>query len=187
MGFVVVHHPDCLHEGVHDRATDEAESALLKVFAQGVGLGGGRWNLLDGFPGINDWLPADELPYVTVEAAEFALDFEEGACIVHCRRHLEAIANKAFVLEQFGDLAGVVLGDFSRVEVVESAAVIFALLQDGVPTQARLRAFENEELKKRSVIVDGAAPLFVVVANSKFVLGPEAAPFQVIHHRDIQI
>ena len=35
---VIVYHADGLHVGVHDRAADEFEAAVFKVFAKGVGL-----------------------------------------------------------------------------------------------------------------------------------------------------
>src|SRR5947207_316647 len=75
---VVVDHADGLHECVADRRADEFESAPQKVLAQGVGLGRPGGNLFNTFPLVTDWLSADELPEVSVEAAELLLDIEEG-------------------------------------------------------------------------------------------------------------
>ena len=36
---VIVHHPDRLHVGVDDRRTNETESALFEVLAEGIGFG----------------------------------------------------------------------------------------------------------------------------------------------------
>ena len=36
---VIVHHPDRLHMGVNNRRTDEEESSMLEVLAEGIGFG----------------------------------------------------------------------------------------------------------------------------------------------------
>ena len=46
----------------------------------------------------------------------------------------------------------------ARVEAVEGLAIVVALVQDGGPAQARLRAFENQELEEHPVIVYAARP-----------------------------
>jgi len=80
-------------------------------------------------------------------------------------RDLQAIADYPGVVHQDLDFAPVVASNLLRVEVVKRGAIVLALLKDGVPAQARLRAFEDEELEKRGVIVVGGAPLFIMVAD----------------------
>lgn len=92
---MIVNHPDGLHVGIHDRAADKFEAALLEVFAEGVGfLGRGR-QVLHAGEAILDGPAADETPYVFVERAEFFLHFEKLLGIRDRGRNLQAIANDA--------------------------------------------------------------------------------------------
>ena len=85
----------------------------------------------------------------------------DGAC------HLQSIAHDAGVLQecrQFG------VGKFRnryRIEIGKCLAVIFALGEDGRPRQARLRAFENQELEQRVFIVNRHTPFLVMVIEIK--------------------
>src|ERR1700722_1460407 len=54
-----------------------------------------------------------------------------------------------------------------------------ALLEDGVPAQARLRAFQDEELKPRAVIMHRHTPLGVVIRNRAFIMRPRATRLHV--------
>ena len=66
--------------------------------------------------------------------------------------------------------------DFGRIEVSEHSAVGVALLQDGGPAKSCLGAFEDEEFEKGVVVVDGDAPLVVVVVDHERVgAGPGAS------------
>jgi hypothetical protein len=66
-------------------------------------------------------------------------------------------------------------------EIIERLAIGIALAQDRIPGQARLRPFQNKEFKQPAVVVQRHAPLFVVVADRKFIFWPLAA----FHHRSI--
>ena len=72
-------------------------------------------------------------------------------------------------------LAAVVAGDALRVEAVEGGAVVLAFLQNRVPAQAGLRAFEDEKLEENAVVVLRQAPFLVVITNRQGVAGPGAA------------
>ena len=61
------------------------------------------------------------------------------------------------------------------IEPVEGGAVVLALLQDRVPAQAGLRAFEHKKFEQNAVVVLGHAPLFIVIADGERVAGPAAA------------
>jgi hypothetical protein len=74
---VIVHHSDRLHKRVADRRSHENESAFFEIFAHGIGFGCTRGNLLQRFARIHDRLAADELPDVTIEAAELFLHPQE--------------------------------------------------------------------------------------------------------------
>ena len=66
----------------------------------------------------------------------------------------------------------VVPRDRLGVEIVEDGAVAIALAKDGVPTEARLRAFEDEKLEERAVVVERHAPLRIVVADRQIIRRP---------------
>src|ERR1700731_176485 len=67
VGEVVVHHSDGLHEGVANRGADERESALLQIFAHGVGSCGAGGNLFREAPAVHDLRPARKFPDIRVE------------------------------------------------------------------------------------------------------------------------
>ena len=48
-------------------------------------------------------------------------------------------------------------------------------LQNRIPTQSGLSAFEDQELKEHPVIVYGRAPFFVVISDGRFDGGPGTA------------
>ena len=59
-------------------------------------------------------------------------------------------------------------------EIREDFPVSIALFENGFPTQSGLRALKRDELKPGAVVVDGNAPLFVVVGDVGFARGPAA-------------
>jgi hypothetical protein len=58
------------------------------------------------------------------------------------------------------------------IEFVERFTVVVALLEDRIPAEASLRAFENQEFKEHTVVVNGLAPFFIVIMNGQFVVRP---------------
>src|SRR5262245_29677600 len=71
---MVVDHPDCLHEGIADRAADKPEAATLQVFTHGVGLRRLRWNVFERPPRVLNRIAVHESPEIGVEAAELVAD-----------------------------------------------------------------------------------------------------------------
>ena len=151
--------------GVDDGGADEFEAAALEVFAQGVGLAAGGRQIGEGAKLVDHGLAIDKAPDVSVEAAEFVLHGEEVPCVFYGRADLAAIANQPGVSEHLFDVDRAEAGDLSRVEFGEGLAVVGALAEDGVPTEAGLGGLEGEKLKVLAVIVDGDAPLAVVVRD----------------------
>src|SRR6202051_407000 len=90
---VIVYHADRLHVGIHDRRTNETESATLKVLAERVGCKRSRRNLSHDLPSVKLWPSVNEAPAIGVEASELFLDFEKGARVAHCGLDLHAVAN----------------------------------------------------------------------------------------------
>ena len=75
-----------------------------------------------------------------------------------------------------------VSSDGRDVEAVEGGAVALAPVENGAPGEPRLRPFEDEELEESAVVVDGDAPLFIVVAlHEGVVAGPRAAGEEIGH------
>ena len=172
---MVVDESGGLHECVANRGADEAKAALEQGFAQQDGeIGFGR-NLLEIRPAVLDGLAADEIPNEIVEGAEFFLNLQEGFGVGDGGLDFEPIADDAGILEQDADFLGVVASDFGGIEATEEFAVTFALLENGVPAEASLSAFEDEEFEPAVVVVDGNAPFFVVVSDAERVGGPGAA------------
>src|SRR5258706_2251577 len=102
------------------------------------------------FPGVLFRFAVDETPDVAVEAAEFLLDFEEFAGVADCGRNFQAIADDAGIGEQLFDFFRAVAGDLLGIEAVEHFSIAFALAQDRVPAQTRLRAFQNKRSEEHT-------------------------------------
>src|SRR2546430_17330059 len=63
---VIVYHSNRLHVGIHDRRTNETESATLKVLAERIGLDRSRGNLSHDLPPVKRWLSVHETPAIGV-------------------------------------------------------------------------------------------------------------------------
>jgi len=75
---VIVHHADCLHEGIADGRADERESPSRQILAQRIGFGRSARDLPRRSPGVPLRAAADEPPHIDVEAPELPLDRQEG-------------------------------------------------------------------------------------------------------------
>ena len=157
-----------LHVGVDDDGAHEFEAPGLEVLGEGFGLGGlGGHGLV--VPAED--LVAGELPDVGVEGAEFPLDFEEASGVVDDGLDFASVADDPGVGQEALDVGVGVGGDFLGVEVGEGFAEVFPLVEDGLPGEAGLHAFEAEELELLLVVVEGDAPLVVVVGHHEGVVG----------------
>src|SRR5439155_8751891 len=144
---------------------DELETALDQILAQGIGLQRARGSVLDRPPGILLRFAAAEPPKVSVEAAKFLLHSEQSRCVLNCGGDFQPVANDARIDEELFHFAVVVLRHSFRVEVVKDFAVMLALLEDGVPAQAGLRAIKNQKLEQCAVVMNRHAPFPVMVTN----------------------
>jgi len=76
---MVVYHSDGLHVGIHNRRTNETQSAMLEVLAECIGFGRSRRNLPRGFPPVQLWPSVNETPAVGIEAPEDVIaDLEQA-------------------------------------------------------------------------------------------------------------
>ena len=117
---------------------------------------------------------ADKSPDIGVKTAGLFLDIEKGPGILHRRLDLEPIPHDAGVGQQPFDLAGSVAGNASGLEVVKRGPVVGPLLENRIPTQTGLSTLQDEKLEQGPVVVNGDAPLPVVVLHGQRIRGPAA-------------
>jgi hypothetical protein len=175
---VVVDHAHGLHEGVADRGAHEGEAALPELPAHGVGLRRAAGHLPQALPRVLFRPAAGELPDEPIEAPELPPHGEQGPGIPDRAADLQLVAHDPRIGQELLHPGVPVGGDPIGVEAVEGPAVVLPLSQDGEPGKAGLGAFQNQELEEPPVVVDGNAPLpVVVVAIERIVARPGAPPF----------
>src|SRR6478736_7084042 len=169
---MIVDHACRLHEGVADRRADEFESASQQIAAHGVGFSGARGYVSQCAPTILDRLAANEGPEISVETSEFFSNGEEVFRVLDCGCDFQSVPHDPIVAEQPLNVALVIARDLFRAKSIERFSVVLAFLQDRIPAQSRLRAFQNQELEEYSIVVYGNAPFFIVISNGQFSSGP---------------
>src|SRR6266567_6519751 len=137
---VIVYHSNRLHVRISDCRANEAESAVLEVLAECLGLLRSRWNLPCSLPVVKLGPSLDKTPAIGIETPELFLDFEAYACVAHCGFDLHPVTNDLRIGYKLLDLSLGVARDFLRIELVERAAITFSLLQHERPAQSGLRA-----------------------------------------------
>ncbi len=160
---MIVHHAHGLHERITDRRTNEIEAATLEIAAKQIRFQ--RMSLGRRAAFALDSSSLDELPDIFIETAKLFLDIKECFGVPNGRIDLQAIADDAGVAKQLLNPALIVFRHNAGFELVEGRAVVFALPQDCLPTQAGLGAFKNQEFEQRPIIACGHAPFGVVIGN----------------------
>src|ERR1700760_2028465 len=84
----------------------------------------------------------DEVPHVSIETAKFFLDLQKRFGIRNSSIHLQAVAYYARILQQFAFFLRVEKSHFARIKIAKHFSVTSTFLQNGVPTEAGLRALE---------------------------------------------
>src|SRR5689334_22481148 len=105
------------------------------------------WHVLCVPPAVLHGLAADELPNVSIEAAECLLNGEKGAGILDSRANFQPAANAPIICQQSCNIYLAVSCYLAKIEAVECGAISGPLLQDGNPAQTGLSAFQYKELK----------------------------------------
>jgi hypothetical protein len=82
---------------------------------------------------------------------------------------------RAFETTDLLDARGCESRDPGEIEIREHRAIPLAFTQHGFPTQAGLRAFERDEFEEHRIIVNGDAPLLVVIGLQRRRRRPRAA------------
>jgi hypothetical protein len=162
-----------LHPGVDDDRADEFEAAFLEGFGDVFGewgFGGDGAFELNGFVACHS-------PYEFGEVFAGLLHVEVGAGTADGGFDLGARANDAGVFEEAQDVGFFEAGYLFGIEVFEGLHEGFALVEDDAPGEAGLEAVEHEVLPELAAVVDGDAPLFVVVGlhDGGGIGGPGAA------------
>ena len=170
---MIIHHSNRLHERIADGRADEFQAALTKIAAQPVGLG--REDLYVRAALSSDRLAVNESPHVSIEAAELLLNCQESLSVPNRGVDLQSVADDASVSEKFCDSPLIVFRDLARIEVVERDPIIVALAQNRFPTQPGLRAFEDQKLEERAIVMNAIAPLAIVIGDRQFSTRPMTA------------
>src|SRR5450830_122640 len=172
---VVVDQAHGLHEGVHGGGADKTPAAFLQVFGQGHRFGRSG-QALQAQRGDAVGAAAGgglEAPEVGRQAAELVAQRLGTAGIVEGGGDLAAVPHDARVEQQAGDVGFAQGGHAVDVKTLESLAKALALVQDGQPAQAGLKALQADLLEQPGVVVHRKAPFRVVVA---LVFGGGPAP-----------
>src|SRR5262249_3026017 len=148
---VVVHHPHRLHERVADRAADKLEAAALQVLAQGVRFRRPGGDVFARLAGVLFRLAPNAGPQVLVEWTELSLHGQKTLRVLHGGVDLQPVADDARVRQQAISLSLRVFGDDTRLEVGKSGSIVIALLENRLPAQTGLGAFEDEEFEQEAV------------------------------------
>src|SRR3989442_3181836 len=148
---------------IYNSGTYEAESALFQVLAERIGFGRGGGNLLHDFPAVHFGLSADKAPRIRIKASELLLNCEKRPRVADGGLNFLPISNDPWIEQQLLNAFLGISRRFVGIELAESAAVAFTLVQDDRPAQSGLRPFQNKELEMFDVIVDRHAPFPIVI------------------------
>src|SRR5882724_10301641 len=140
---MIVDHADCLHEGVANRRADKFESAPQQIPAHSVGFGGARGYVSQRAPTILDRLAANESPEISVESSEFFSHLKEPFRVLDCSCDFQSVPHDPIVAEQPLNVALVIARDLVRAKSIERLSVVLAFLQNCIPAQSSLCAFQN--------------------------------------------
>ena len=169
---MIVNHARRLHECIANRGADEFESMSQQIAAHGVGLGGACGYVSQASPTILDWLAANERPDIGVETSEFFSHLEKSFRVLDRSRNFQPVAHDPIVVKKPLYVSYAIAGDLFRLKTNERFPVVLAFIQNGVPTQSRLRALKYQEFEEHSIVMYRNAPFLIVISNGRFSRGP---------------
>ena len=176
---MLVIHADGLEQGVDDGGTDEFHAALLEFLGDGDGF---RRDAERGRRASHDGTAIDEGPEPAGETSVLRGEREEHTGVGHDGREFAAMTDEARVPHPDLDLRRPEARDLPGVEVGEDPAVTLALTEHREPSQAGLRALEDQLLEQQPVIVDGHAPLVVMIRHVERVIPAPGAALTDLGH-----
>ena len=162
---VIVHHADRLHECIADGRSHKVESALFQILAHHLGHLRLRRHIRNAFPCVLDGNAVHLAPQIRVERTIRLLDIENPLRILDGRFDLEAIPYDAGISHETGNIVWRVSRDALTVKRMQRLSVVFPFFQYCQPTQTRLCAFQNQEFKQASVVMNRATPFVVMIGN----------------------
>lgn len=174
-GLMIVDHADSLHERVANRWPDKREPPLLQVPAHGLRLWRSRGNVAHRPDPVIDRLAAGKLPDVGIEGSEFFLNVKKFPGIPDSGGNFQPVSDDPGIGEEARDVRTGKTGDGFRVKIMESLPVILPFVEHGLPGKPGLHPFQDQELEKDPVVMDGEAPFFVMVPDHQ-VIGAGAEP-----------
>src|SRR2546427_13069073 len=127
---VIVHHSDCLHMCVYNSGTHECESAAFQVLAERIGFARGRGNLLHDFPAVHFGLSAYKAPRVYIKTSELVLNSEKRPRVAYGRLDFLPVSNDPWIEQHLLNAFLCISRHFVGIELTESAAIAFTLVQD---------------------------------------------------------
>src|SRR3972149_10849110 len=113
----------------------------------------------------------DDTPDILVKGSKFFADCKKRAGVCDRAFDLQAVADDSRIFKEAVDLGLAVPAHFVVIEIVEGFPEILPLPQNRHPAQTGLATLENKELKELAVIMQGRAPLLVVIAYDERVSG----------------
>ena len=170
---------DGLEQGVDDGGADEFHATLLEFLGDGDGF---RRDTERGSRASHDRTAIDEGPEPAREAAVLRGERQERTSVGHDGRELAAMADEARVPHPNLDLHRPEARNLPRVEVGEDPSVTLALTEHRDPSQAGLRALEDQLLEQQPVIVDRHAPLVVMIRHVERVIPAPGATLTNLGH-----
>ncbi len=153
-----------LQKGVDNGSADKFHTAPSQVGRDGVGQWRRSWAALDyGFV-------VAKMPNVTIERAEFLLNFEEDLRILHGCSNFLPIAHDGGIVTENIDFCVVVGSHGGTIEPIERSPKSLAFVQNALPRQSRLKTLQNEHFEKLLVVMHRHAPFAVVIRHIERIL-----------------
>src|SRR5437868_7816984 len=172
---MIVHHSDSLHQRVTNGRTDKFKSAPREVEAHCIGFRCARRHLTHLAPPILLRLAADKTPKISVKAPELLSNHENCFRILDGRSNLEPVSHDPGVAKKAFHIARTIPCDFLCPESIKRLSIVLSFVKNRSPTQACLRAFENQKLKELAVVVHWHAPFFIMISEVWFANRPGTA------------
>ena len=130
---------------------------------------------------INNF-PFRPVPEVALKAPPLMLDSPEYSGIVHGGSDFQFIADDTGILPQRRQLFLVVSADLLHIKIIESLPKRLPLVEDALPGKPRLKALQHQHFKQLMVVVNGDAPLLIVISDVKGILGISPAASDLFFH-----
>ncbi len=173
---MIVDHSRGLHKCIANRTPHKIETAFLQVLGHCIRFGRAGLVIFQRVDFVLDGLSFREGPNIRIEASEFLLSVQEFACILNGCAYLRPVADNTFIVHQSSEIILGIFGNLFRIKRMKGLLEVFPLVDNRIPTQSGLERIQDQELEKFLIIVQGNAPLGVVIVNhQRIIIHPGAA------------